>query len=343
MNELEKLLRDVSGLREPHRETNIFSIGGQGYYENPTSDLLAFFLDPEREHGLGDLMLSCLVELLLHSPPLLKLENRAQREYPTQGHNRIDILLDGSGWVIAIENKVRHGPVNPFAEYRKTVQENFAEKQHYFVILAPYDPRVEGWSWIDYRLLLARVREKLGARLVTSGISKWGIFLREFLINIEDQLERPMDNQEFKFVQDRYADVRKVTDLHEAYIKRLKEEVTRAGADVLGANPAYVGRYDWGVDGIALQLYPKAGREHNSTFLVIPDGTIRIQFYVQTDATLPNNAKRDVFTNDGMFRYMGDEKGGRLWLFCRDEDKHNLDGALSTLRASLSVLQNNTQ
>jgi hypothetical protein len=107
---LQKLLQEVGALRGPRRETNIFSIGSRGYYENPTSDLLAFFLDPRGEHDLGDLLLSCLAELLPDAPQLLQLLEPPEREYRTQGQNRIDILLNSSGWVIAIENKLRHRP-----------------------------------------------------------------------------------------------------------------------------------------------------------------------------------------------------------------------------------------
>src|SRR6266446_1853737 len=103
----QKLFQEMNKLRKPHREKNIFSIGGRGYYENPTSDLLGFYLDPTEEHGLGDLVLSCLIESLPDpKPSLLGLEEAPEREYVTQAVNRIDLILHGSGWVIALENKL---------------------------------------------------------------------------------------------------------------------------------------------------------------------------------------------------------------------------------------------
>lgn len=46
------------------RESTIFSIGARGHFENPTTEVLAFFCDSAGEHGLGDLVLSSLFEAI---------------------------------------------------------------------------------------------------------------------------------------------------------------------------------------------------------------------------------------------------------------------------------------
>ena len=60
--EINELLQQFPEMRElvahllrRHVDT-ILNVGGRGYYENPMSDLLAFFLDPSACHGLGDLV-----------------------------------------------------------------------------------------------------------------------------------------------------------------------------------------------------------------------------------------------------------------------------------------------
>lgn len=51
---LEALLNQMKSLPQPRKtEANIFSSGARGHYENPVSDVLAFFLDPDGGHGLG--------------------------------------------------------------------------------------------------------------------------------------------------------------------------------------------------------------------------------------------------------------------------------------------------
>jgi hypothetical protein len=339
--QLQELLQKACGLRRRSREGNIFSTGARGYYEEPTSDLLAFFLNPSAEHGLGDLLLACLVDFLREPPFPLELEEPPIREYPTRDQNRIDLLLHGIGWVIAIENKIRHSPLNPFAEYRDTIQARFQGKRLYFVILSPYDPGQPGWTWVSYEALLAKAREKLGARLIAAGFSKWSIFFREFLIHLEDQVGRDMDDQQFNFVRDHYSQVREVSELHDRYIEGLRDRVESAARDLLGTEPYRVARNLWPPHGIALRVFPAADRQHNSTLLVCPDGSFRVQFYVQVDARQPNEADRAVFTDDGHFRYMGDESRGALWIFYRDEG--DLDSAMNTFRTSLSVLRNHTQ
>ena len=52
--DLESFLSDVSNHVAPVKELTVFSVGGRGYYENPTTDLLAFFLRPDAEHGLKE-------------------------------------------------------------------------------------------------------------------------------------------------------------------------------------------------------------------------------------------------------------------------------------------------
>jgi hypothetical protein len=117
-----------------------------------------------------------------------------------------------------------------------TINTDFAAKKlRYFVILAPNDPCEADWFWISYRHFLPKAREKLGAKLVASGISKWGILLREFLINIENEVGLTMDNQQFRFVQDHYGAIVETTKLHDAYISHLLKEITEASEKILGA------------------------------------------------------------------------------------------------------------
>ena len=38
-----ELIKEVTKIELPDLEKTIFSIGGRGHYENPTSDILAFY------------------------------------------------------------------------------------------------------------------------------------------------------------------------------------------------------------------------------------------------------------------------------------------------------------
>ena len=103
--EIKTLLTKISRIPIVQREATILNIGGRGYYENPMSDLLAFFLNPRAGHDLGTLVLSSLLDILGRPNLNPELVGPPIREQV----NRIDIVLPGDGFVIALENKVRPG------------------------------------------------------------------------------------------------------------------------------------------------------------------------------------------------------------------------------------------
>lgn len=73
--QLKQLIEHIKSLPTPETpELTIFGIGSRGYYENPTSDVLAFFCDSEGDHGLGNLMTEALFDALTvsnQSQPIL--------------------------------------------------------------------------------------------------------------------------------------------------------------------------------------------------------------------------------------------------------------------------------
>ncbi|MCW1874982.1 PD-(D/E)XK nuclease family protein [Erwinia sp. INIA-01] len=90
---LEELLIRLKSLPAAEKsETNIFSVGARGHYENPVSDLLAFFIDPDAPHGLNTLVLGAFLECLSSDVDASLLSPPA-REVMTQKGTRIDLLL----------------------------------------------------------------------------------------------------------------------------------------------------------------------------------------------------------------------------------------------------------
>jgi hypothetical protein len=343
--QLRWLFHRISKLHTPRSEQNLFSIGGRGYYENPLSDLLGFFLDPSEGHGLGDLVLSALADCLPEPKPFpLTLESPPDREFQTHEGKRIDLVLVGAGWLIVLENKVTHGPDNPFEEYRATIEAraDFARKQRHYVILAPYAPGVQGWTWVQHAQLINKVESRLGTRFIASGISKWVIFLREFILNLKQQAGASMNDQEFDFVQKNWPSFVDAMTLQSQYVEAAKARITAASRQVLGNEPARVVRKDWRDVGIALCVYPQHDRQHNAVLLLLPDGRFRVQFYVQENMRRPVVNRFD-FTADGAFRDSGDESNGRIWVFVRVPDQENFDSGVKELERALSLLKEKTQ
>ncbi|RYQ23700.1 PD-(D/E)XK nuclease superfamily [Bifidobacterium pseudolongum subsp. pseudolongum] len=122
---------------------NVFSISGFPNREIVSSNILAYFLDPANPHGLKDLLLQSLWELLKERgtdkrrfPDDVDLSNcSVATEYPAHGEGagkgtkRIDILVKIDDRVaVIIENKVDAGLYNPLHIYRHQLEsEGFTE------------------------------------------------------------------------------------------------------------------------------------------------------------------------------------------------------------------------
>ena len=188
----------------PPKERTIFSLGGRGYYENAASDMLAFFLRPNEEHGFGALFLSAFFECMgvnENAIPELTGAN-VEREQKTKQGNRIDLQITGGKWCLIVENKIWHSPNNPFEDYEehaKTLGE-----YTYFAILSPNgnserDGRWKGIKYADYCVIL---RRHFGNVLFDSPHSKWHLFAREFILHVENELYNPtMNTEQANFVE----------------------------------------------------------------------------------------------------------------------------------------------
>ncbi len=232
--EISKLLQQFSKMRKlvarllrRHVDT-ILNVGGRGYYENPMSDLLAFFLDPSACHGLGDLVLSTLLRSLERNDLNPILTGPPIRE----DVNRIDIVLPGENFVIAIENKIHHGPNNPFDAYRKAINRQYAnipEQNRIFCLLAPRQPHqaIPYWQWLDTRRLIALIWEELGHRQRHVEHTKWVLLLQEFLKTVEQEIEvMPiMNDDQFEQVATNYEQFARFERLRRHFIDSLKERL----------------------------------------------------------------------------------------------------------------------
>ncbi|MEG7266187.1 hypothetical protein V1993_31095, partial [Pseudomonas aeruginosa] len=84
LEQLRALLAKAERFYQPEREPSIFALGGRGYYENPTTDLLAFFLNPAQVHGLEECFLTALLNCLPNTSMLTpSLRAAPQREVVT--------------------------------------------------------------------------------------------------------------------------------------------------------------------------------------------------------------------------------------------------------------------
>ncbi|MEZ8990001.1 PD-(D/E)XK nuclease family protein [Vibrio breoganii] len=207
----------------PRSESSVFSIGSKGYFENPTTDILAFFCDDNAEHGLGSLVLSSLIECL---PDNLQgidhsLSSTPEREVVTQSGKRIDLLLESEQWVVVLENKINNGLDNPFEAYEAFFYsenpDRFAKKEPIFLVLSRTGkpPKKNNkWLGVSYPDLIHAIKYRLSDYFITQPLNKWVILLREFILHLEGVMTMPTTSEKtINFVLDNLANIQELQAL----------------------------------------------------------------------------------------------------------------------------------
>jgi hypothetical protein len=280
-----KIIQGIKELTRQPVERNIFSIGGRGHYENPITDLLAFFIDPNEEHGFGDLFLKSLFESAHITPPLLQLSSPPCREQNTNQGNRLDLILESEDWLLVVENKVRHHAINPFDDYVQFAQASCVGRNLYFILLSVREEKPpSGWNNVTWRTYVDQVKKNVGSYLTTGGNVKWHVIMREFLLNVESECgDDSMKEARIEFVRSNYEAIQEMEDMLKEYISHMATcglDAIRKASDQKEDIASSL-QHNWGKEGIALRLISRAwGAKTNITLLLKRDGSLAIQFYV---------------------------------------------------------------
>lgn len=228
LSTFEQLLDEFSQLQPVDvAELSIFSIGSKGYYENPTTDILAFFCDSNGQHKLGTTALKALLHCLPKEYHNLDcwLEQTPEREVATATGKRIDLLLEGSDWVMVLENKIYHEQNNPFDQYERYIhveqQNRYCSKKKLFVVLSPEGEKPpNGWHGVSYPTLIAELKTQLAEQFISQPLNKWSLLLREFVLHLESLMSPPSVNQQqLDFVLKNFSTIEEIQQVKQQAIK----------------------------------------------------------------------------------------------------------------------------
>lgn len=217
--DIESLLAKVKLLIQSVSERTLFSLGCRGYYENPASDLLAFFLSPDGEHGFKGTFLQAFFHCMkLDSSGIGFADVKVQREVQTTEGKLLDLVVQGSGWALLIENKIFHAQVNPFESYAKLGRTLVGDAGRLeMAILSPSGKSArDNWVGVSYREYCAELRRRLSEFAFDAGYSKWIVFAREFIVHLETELYQPtniMTEEEASFVEENEGAINRVKKL----------------------------------------------------------------------------------------------------------------------------------
>lgn len=199
LDRFKALIDKFRGLEFTDEELNLFDVGTRGHFENPTTELLSFFLDPSKSHNLGDSFFSGLKSVVAEKNILSDLGTfeSVETEVSTQNGKRIDLLVETEKAVIIIECKIYHHQNNPFDEYtafgNKRINngsEGSTSKTLVKLVLClngnvSADLAEDGWHGISYNELVDHIETRLSKTMFDNPYNKWTLFAREFLLHLK--------------------------------------------------------------------------------------------------------------------------------------------------------------
>ncbi|MFA6700856.1 MAG: PD-(D/E)XK nuclease family protein [Thiomicrospira sp.] len=275
-----ELLEKSKPMVQQKPEKTIFSVGARGYYENPTTDLLAFFMNPQEEHGFDTLILGSFIESIGLPLDNLGTLRKPRREVLTANQKRIDLVLETDSWVMVIENKIYHHQNNPFAEYENYAQTSHPDKEAVFVVLSPEGKTPANWRAVSYENLINKINTRLGTYLTSNPCSKWVIFLKDFLLNLSQiTVKTKMDNEAFEFIENNYLDVTNLFKLRNEYIETVQAQAVAQLKDLDGWSSVSTKIDEWGT-GPAIRLYYNRSVSESNITINLNDQGHRIIVYV---------------------------------------------------------------
>jgi hypothetical protein len=207
--DFERLLADMKMLpNEEKTDEDLFSICGFPHYERVASNVLAFFLDNKREHGLGDLFMQSLLSCGGIAYEDLDLNYKVETEVQTDGGNFIDLVVESDSYVIIIENKIYASLYNDledyYSHYAKARNNNVGQKQIFaFVLSLTKLPSIHNkYIFIDYESLFLEIKTRLGEAAIRAN-QRYLSLLFDFITNLEN-LKRgiTMDHEFINFVKE---------------------------------------------------------------------------------------------------------------------------------------------
>jgi len=233
MNGYLNLLLDFQSLPRIRRSSTFMEIAGYPHYENVCSNILGFYFDPDREHGMGNMFLTAFLglvkERLGDEFPKLEIPKSAiiTREYPAEDQKRIDLMIESDRFTIGIENKIYHWEANDFENYVRVIERLGTDKIVIKAVLClrtkATDPKPQGgFTRYTYPELWKRVRNLLGHYLPAAD-PKWTTYLNEFMTTTSRLAGETYDEKEVTdfFMQNHEIIERLVTD-RQQHLNRLQ-------------------------------------------------------------------------------------------------------------------------
>lgn len=181
-------------------------------FEEICSRILAFFFQPANEHGLNDLFLRSLFDIISKENILRVVSNQitVDTEVQTEDGKKIDILILSTDFVIGIENKIYASLYNPLSTYKKMVNQKASQNNidnNIFKIVLSVKKITDqselkkmkdnGFIKVNYSDFFERIKKNVG-EYFSQANQKYVIIMYDFIQTIEN-MDGKFDNKMFRF------------------------------------------------------------------------------------------------------------------------------------------------
>ena len=208
-------------------------IARQPHYENVMSNIYAFYFSISEVHGMHDLFITSLLELINESK--LGKEKKVneisdfevETEVTTRKNGRIDILLSTPDYAIIIENKVYHTLNNDLEDYwlSTKITDNLLENKIGIVLslnkINVIHPHFINITHLEFQ---KKIIQNLGNFLMEAK-DKYVVFLKDFYQNTLNMSKSEMDSKELKFYYDNQAKILEIKNFHFAVREHIYNQV----------------------------------------------------------------------------------------------------------------------
>ena len=226
----------------PPKEKTFMEISGYPHLENVVSNIIIFYLNPNEEHDLNDIVLKSLLQVFKNKTNYdyneLDFSTISTfREYMTLKGNRIDIVLQSNEIVIGIENKIQAGVYNDLEDYATTLEK--LNKRNLKILLSLKDETEIAEQAKFTNILYSEFFEILKNKLKNykNKKNKWYVYLIDFIKNMEGyKMEKYMESKIYNWIKnnkDGINDFLKIIEISKKSIQEKAREYSSLFEDKL--------------------------------------------------------------------------------------------------------------
>lgn len=222
----------------PQKVATLFDVARFPHYETVISNFYAFYFDPRGEHGLSDLFLAALSEIICRKYTDFRILDNlnlctVEREVCTTNGKYIDIvikepsdLLDVPENAVIIENKIYANLYNDLNEYYDCIQ---ASNKKIGVVLSLRKEQSLPGTFVNitHQELVTQIEQSSGLYFLNAEAKQLVIF-KEFIQNIKSMSSSSDLSEQYDFYFKHEDKIREVSALYNNLVADVYKQVNNA-------------------------------------------------------------------------------------------------------------------